>query len=162
MAVTMRHGKHRGKTVEWLLFNDTGYFYWMVGKSIHQSPKWFSADQQIAVARILRRANHLKIPGACSWCKDDRPITRMAMIQHTSGGLTNVGFDCVECSPHGSGWIFARPAFRTPDVYRNYDKQGGKVLVHAIKYAYFQDTSYRMSAKRLEAFWDNDENFVNP
>lgn len=165
MAVTIRQGKKyggKGRTIEWLLFNDPGYFYWMVHKGIHRQNSWFSPCEQQEVARILRRADHLKIPGICTWCKEDRPITRMAMIRHPSGGLTDVGFDCDECSPLGSGWTFTRPAFRTPDIFRNYDKMGGKVLVKAIKYAYFKNTSYRMNAKRLEEFWDNEENFVNP
>lgn len=162
MTVSIRFGKHEGKTMEWLFFNNPGYCYWMENKGIHQDSNKFNACERRELERLFRRANHLKIPGECIWCKQGKSITRMAMIMHYSGGLTDVGFDCDDCNPGGSGWIFTRPAFRTPDIFRNYDKTGGKVLVRAIKYAYFGDSSYRMTPKRLEEFWDNDDHFVNP
>ena len=124
-------------------------------------PERFSKGERKRFEDLVRRAKHLRIPGLCSWCQI-RPITRMFLTQHTSGGLARVDFDCDECHPHGSPPTASlKPSFFTPDFYRNYDKTGASFMIGAIKYAYFKDSSYRMTQKRLEDFFDNPDNFMN-
>jgi hypothetical protein len=161
MTVPIRHGKHKGKTIEWLFFNDPGYYYWMRSEGIHEKDHWFNVCQRQELAQLHRRASHLKIPGTCIFCKK-KPNSVMIMVCHSTGGLTSIDFDCEDCRPPGGGWVAMTPSFYTPDIFRNYDKTGGKFLVHSIKHAYFGNSSHRMTAKRLEKFWGNDDNFVNP
>jgi|ADurb_Gel_03_Slu_FD_contig_51_1641286_length_564_multi_1_in_0_out_0_1 hypothetical protein len=161
MSVKLRHGKHKGKSVESLFFSDPGYVYWMVKKGIHEDAKWFSFDEQARFQTLLRRASHLRIPGLCPWC-GLRPVSRMFMTIHASGGLATVSFDCSVCEPSGSSFSTPmKPSFYTPDIFRSYDKTGGKVLVQAIKRAYFGNKSHRMTDQRLSEFWDNKDNFVD-
>ncbi|KIG14345.1 hypothetical protein DB30_06947 [Enhygromyxa salina] len=90
-----------------------------------------------------------------------KPISRMFLTQHTSGGLAKVDFDCDTCRPlGGSNTTHFQPGFFTPDAFRKYDKTGGKFMVQAIKQAYFKDPSYRMTQKRLEEFFGNPKNFL--
>ena len=162
MAVEIRFGKHKGKTLEWIFWNDPGYVYWMVEKNIHQDANKFRHHERQRIQDLLRKAAHLRIPGTCIYCKAGKPNSRMIMVQHTSGGLTSIDFDCDTCHPPGGGWTAMTPSFYTPDIFRKYDKTGGKFLVQSLKYAYFGSSSYRMTKKRIEDFWDNDANFVNP
>ncbi|MEW6675438.1 MAG: hypothetical protein AB1348_05480 [Nitrospirota bacterium] len=92
----------------------------------------------------------MKIPGLCPWC-NKRPVTRMFLTLHISRGLGRVDFDCDKCSPGGGSLSMPlKPAFFTPDYYRNYDKTGAKFLIDAIKYAYFKNSSIRMTQKKKE------------
>jgi hypothetical protein len=52
------------------------------------------------------------------------------------------------------------PSFLASEIFRSYDKTGGKFLVGAVKYRYFGDSSYRMTQKRLETFFENEANFT--
>lgn len=160
MAVMIRFGKHEGKTVEYIFFNDPGYIYWMVEEGIHEDPKKFSPAEQNRIKVLLRRAAHIKVPGLCTWCKQ-RPVTRMFLTMHHGGGLAKADFDCEKCSPEGSVSLPVNPGFWTPDIFRNYDKTGAKFLIHSVKFAFFQDVSYRMTEKRVEEFWENPDHFVN-
>lgn len=60
----------------------------------------------------------------------------------------------------GSPTAALTPGFYTPDIFRGYDKTGGRFLVEAIKYEFFREKSYRMTKKRVRAFWDNPDNFA--
>jgi hypothetical protein len=161
--VRMFFGKYQGKkTLEQIFFTDPGYIYWMVDKEIREDMRKFGQQGIRRFADLLRRAAHLRIPGICDWCKSGRPVSRMFLTGHISGGLGVVGFDCDECYPQGSSPTMAmKPSFYTPDAYRSYDKTGGRLLVEAIKFRYFGDTSYRITDKRADEFFDNPANFVN-
>lgn len=160
MAYKLSFGKHVGKSLEWLFFNDPGYVEYIMEKKIHEDPAKFSAPMRDRFIKLVNRASYLILPGVCSWCKK-KPITRMFMTQHTSGGLASVTFDCEDCRPMGSSNSSpCKPSFFTPDFYRNYDKFGARELIRAIKYAYFGDGAYRMTQKRMEDFFDNRSFFV--
>jgi hypothetical protein len=160
MALSLRFGKHKGRTVEWLFFNDPGYVYWMVEQGIDKDTKWFNVHQQSEFEALIRKASHIRIPGICSWCRQE-PVTRMFLTVHTSGGLACVDFDCDNCAPEGRGSVALPPGFWTPDFFRNYDKTGAKFLVDAIKSRMFGSRSHRMTEKRITEFWSNNDNFVN-
>ena len=161
MAHRLKFGKHKGKTLEWLFFNDPGYVEYITKKGINNDPRKFPPYARDRFQDLVRRASHLKIPGLCPWCKK-RPITRMFFTQHISGGLAGVDFDCDVCEPKGSSPSTSlKPAFFTPDIYRNYDKTGARFLIRAIKHAYFKNPSFKMTQKRLEEFFNYLENFVN-
>jgi len=110
--------------------------------------------------QLVRRAKHLAVPGKCRHCP--KPISRMSVIEHTSGGLARVDFFCEKCHHSGgSHWLLITPGFYSPDLFRNYDKLGGKFLVDAIKYAYY-GKKVRMTQAKMEEFFDEPSNFVNP
>lgn len=161
MAYILSFGKHKGKTLEWLFFNDPGYVWWMLEKDVDKDTTKFTPNERLRLETLVRRARHLRIPGKCSWC-NKKPITRMFLTEHPSGGLARVDFDCDDCYPMGSSNTSAlRPSFFTPDYYKNYDKFGASELISAIKDAYYKDVTFRMTQKRLEEFFNNPEHFVS-
>ncbi len=162
VAYKLSFGRYIGKTLEWLFFHDPGYVEFIVGKNIHNDPLKFTSSERHRFNELYRRASLLKIPGLCTWCKK-RPITRMFLTEHpSSGGLVGVAFDCDSCAPQGSSYSIAcKPAFFPPNIFRNYDKMGGRFLVKAIKRAYFKNSSCRMTQKRMESFFNDPKNFVN-
>lgn len=86
----------------------------------------------------------------------------MFLTLHISGGLGRVDFDCDECEPGGSSVsVPLTPSFFTPDYYRNYDKTGARFLIDAIKWAYYRNSSERMTQQKMEDFFNNPNNFVN-
>lgn len=150
--------KYPKKTIEWVFFHDPGYIYWMIEKDAQYNLKPLVKKR---FDDLVKRASHLKIPGLCPWCKL-RPVTRMFLVQHISGGLARVDFDCEECHPMGgSPALPLKPSFYSPDVFRKYDKTGSKFLVDEIKRVYFGSSSYRLTQKRLEDFFNDRDNFVN-
>jgi hypothetical protein len=161
MAYILNFGKHEGKSIEWLFFNDPGYVEWIIKKEICNDSSKFSPSMKVRFTELVRRASNLIIPGLCPWCKK-KPITRMFLTKHTSGGLARVDFDCEDCQPLGSSQTaYFKASFFSPDYFRNYDKFGAKELTKAIKFAYFGESSYRMTQKRMEDFFNNKSNFVD-
>ncbi len=153
-------GRHGKRSVEQLFFVDPGYVNWMIENGIHHDPKKFNSAEQKRFDDLIRRASNLKIPGPCPWCKK-LPVTRMFMTIHISGGLACVGFDCNRCEyDGGSKSIPVKPSFLQSEIFRRYDKTGGKILVEAIKYAYFKDKSYKMTKDRADEFFDTPTNFL--
>lgn len=155
MAYTLGFGKHKDKTLEWLLFNDPGYVWWMIEEGAQKNLK---GGARTRFEQLVRRAKHLAIPGTCAHCS--KPISRMSLTEHPSGGLAVIDFFCDKCHHDGGSFsVLTTPAFYTPDFFKNYDKLGAKFLVDAIKYAYF-GKKIRMTQTKMEEFFDNPSNFV--
>jgi hypothetical protein len=109
---------------------------------------------------LVRRASHLSVPGTCKRC--DEPISRMSLTFQPGGGLAVVDFFCASCQHEGgSTSVLVTPAFYAPELFKPYDKSGAKVLVGAIKLAYFGSKSYRMTQTTMEEFFDDPVNFVD-
>jgi hypothetical protein len=157
MAHTLGFGRYRSKTLEWLFFNDPGYVWWMIDDGAEKNLKEAARTR---FDQLVRRAKQLAVPGKCRHC--DKPISRMSVIEHPSGGLARVDFFCEKCH-HGDGShsLLTTPAFYTPDFFKSYDKLGGKILVDAIKYAYY-GKKVQMTQTKMEEFFDKPSNFVNP
>jgi hypothetical protein len=156
MAYKVGFGKHEEKTLEWLFFHDPGYVWWMIENNEQEK---LNGAARMRFDELIRRAKHLAIPGTCSHC--EKPVSRMCLIRHPNGGLTDVVFFCNSCYRDGAISKFMTPSFFTPDVFKNYDKTGAKILVAAIKDAYF-DNKVRMTQAKMEEFFDDPTNFVNP
>jgi hypothetical protein len=156
MAYTLGFGKYNGKTLEWLFFNDPGYVWWMIDKGADGN---LGGAARTRFDQLVRGAWHLKIPGRCRHC--EKPISRMSLIEHPSGGLARADFFCDTCHHDSGAYLLTTPAFYTPDFFKNYDKLGGKILVEAIKYAYYGRKA-RMTQAKMEEFFDDPSHFMNP
>lgn len=161
MDYTLTFGKHHGQSLEWLFFHDPGYVWWLE-EQFYDKPGIFPPLVRKHFKRLVQRASHLKIPGPCPDC-GERPIARMVLTSKPNGRLDAVRFSCESCAPApGPGVVVGRPGFRTPDLYHEYDKAGGKRMVTAIKQAYFGDPSARMTEERIQAFFAEPTHFENP
>jgi hypothetical protein len=157
MAYKVGFGKYKDKTLEWLFFNNPGYVWWMIDNDAQKNLK---GGSQARFNQLVKRARHLAIPGTCRHCTN--PISRMSLTEHISGGLAVVHFFCSNCHHDGGSFsVLTRPSFYTPDFFRNYDKTGAKFLVDAIKWAYY-GKKVRMTQAKMEEFFNNPSNFVNP
>jgi len=155
--MTLEFGKHRGKTLEWLFFNDPGYVKWMIDKNVASSLKRRARDR---FEYLVRRAMNLAVPGKCRHC--NRPISLMSLTKDTSGRLAQVEFLCDKCPPiGGSRSLLTAPSFFIPDSLKSYKKGGEKVLVDSIKYAYYGE-DLQMSQAEMEEFFDEPSNFSLP
>ena len=157
MAYTVGFGKHKDRTLEWLFFNDPGYIWWMIDQGANKNLRGAARTR---FDQLVRRARHLAVPGKCLHCS--KPISRMSLIEHSSGGLARIDFFCDTCHHSGGTPSFlTTPAFYTPDFFRFYDKLGGKFLVDAIKHAYY-GKKVRMTQTKMEEFFNEPSNFINP
>jgi hypothetical protein len=153
-------GKHRGKTFEWLLFHDPGYVWWLE-EQFHDQPGIFPPLVRRQFKQLLLKASRLRVPGSCPYC-GTAPIDRMVLQSDRDGRLIDVEFTCQACTPApGPGVAVGRPGFRTPDLFHEYDKAGGKRLVGAIKQAYFGSPSFRMTDERIQAFFADAGHFAD-
>jgi hypothetical protein len=153
-------GKHRGKSLEWLLFNDPGYVWWLE-EQFYDKPGIFPPLVRRQFKQLLQKASHLRIPGACAQC-GETPIAKMVLQSDRDGRLIDVEFTCQACAlPSGPQAAVGLPGFRTPDLFHEYDKAGGKRLVAAIKQAFFGNPSHRMTDERIQAFFVNPEHFTD-
>jgi len=153
MAYTLGFGKYRDRTLEWLFFNDPGYVWWMIDKGANMNVKGAARTR---FDQLVRRARHLAIPGKCRHC--DKPVSRMSLIE--SGGLARVDFFCDRCHHDSGSYLLATAAFYTPDFFKNYDRLGGKIVVDAIKWAYYR-TKVRMTQRKMEEFFNEPSHFLN-
>jgi hypothetical protein len=157
MAHKVGFGKHRNRTLEWLFFNDPGYVWWMIDEGADEKLK---GAARARFDQLVRRAKHLAVPGTCRLCS--KPISRMSLTEYSGGGLARVDFCCDEYHQiRGSPSLLTTPSFYTPDFFKPYDKFGGMLLVDRIKYAFF-GKKVRMTQGKMEEFFDEPSNFVNP
>jgi hypothetical protein len=145
MTQSVGFGKYSLRTLEWLFFNDPGYPWWMVESGAVYKLEGAARSR---FEELLRRARHLRVPGQCARC--DQPITRMFLARRHGGGLAEVGFFC---DAHGrednAPGVMARPSFYTPDIFKDYDKRGGHILIKAIKHAFFGAQPPRMTQREM-------------
>lgn len=159
MPYRLTFGKHRGKTFEWLLFHDPGYVWWLE-EQFHDQPGMFPPLVRRHFKQLLQRASHLRVPGGCRHC-GTAPVARMVLQADRDGRLIDVEFTCEACAPvPGPGVAVGRPGFRTPDLFHDYDKAGGKRLVGAIKAAFFGSSSFRMTEAQIQAFFATPDHVV--
>jgi hypothetical protein len=155
--MAMEFGKHRGKTLEWLFFNDPGYVRWMIDKVV---AKKFNRLVRNRFEYLVWRAMNLAVPGKCRHC--NRPISLMSLNKDSSGRLAQVDFLCDKCSQiGGSRSLLTTPAFFIPASFNSRDKRGEKVLVDSIKYAFY-GKKVSMTQEKMEEFFDEPSNFVTP
>jgi hypothetical protein len=158
---TLTFGKHRGKTLEWLFFNDPGYVWWLE-EQFHDKPGIFPPLVRRQFKHLLQLASNLRVPGLCAICGQAR-VEKMVLQSDRDGRLIDVEFTCSGCAPaSGPQTAVGRPGFRTPDLFHEYDKAGGKRLVAAIKQAFFGSSSHRMTDERIQAFFAEIGNFSEP
>jgi len=155
MSYKVGFGKHRDRTLEWLFFNDPGYAWWIIDNG---ATKNLSSGARARFDALIRRAKHLRVPGRCDYCSE--PATKMILV-YGAGGLASVDFVCDDRHYDSGNRSYAmKPAFYTPDYFKNYDKLGARILVNAIKRR-FLPANQRMAQKAMEAFFDDPNNFVN-
>jgi hypothetical protein len=153
MSNKLTFGKHAGKSLEWLFFNDPGYTQWLSDRTSKGGWKWLSWEQKPLFAELYRRASHLT--GVCPWCKQ-RAFTRMCLIyEHGSGRLNSVSFDCDDCGYVGGEPVsYELPSFFTLERLHRCRQLW---IVHAIKRLLIGNC--KLTQGKMEEFFQTDHFF---
>jgi hypothetical protein len=145
---TIGFGKHKGRTLPEVIFDDADWFFWAYEEDI------FKGALGREVREVYRRARAVRIPE-----QDGQRMLVEYRFEPRSGK-----FATMFLIPDGP--IFERQTvssvidFCVPRSCASYDKSGCKNLVFAFKAIYFGNQSHRLSKQAREDFFSDDANFV--
>jgi hypothetical protein len=145
---TIGFGKHKGKTLPQLIFDDADWFFWAYEEDI------FKGALGREVREVYRRARAIRIPQ-----QNGKKMLVEYRFEPRSGK-----FATMFLIPDGI--IFERQTVSSViDLYvprscKPKDKRGCKNLVLAFKEIYFGNQSHRLSKQAREDFFSDDRNFV--
>jgi hypothetical protein len=154
MWTRLSFGKHKGKILPQIILTDPDWFYWASAVN----PIFWGRPGQEA-ANLAAKAARIKIPkrNPKNWAVEyvfdrDGRFERWDIVKADS--WMHRGWDYRERSAHLDLLIVAER--------KTYDKSGNKKLLRGFRRRYFGNTAARMTERRCEAFFDNDDNFVLP
>jgi hypothetical protein len=144
-------GKHRGKTLPKIIFDDPDWFFWALNAGAFRGRLLEEAE------RLAERATRIKIPQD----GEERRVAQYVLYPDT---YQFVRLELVEESRPwhtGSSRTFREDHISLSVAYdlTVYDKSGCKKLVSDVKAILFGSRNVRMTRERAEAFFDNDDNF---
>jgi hypothetical protein len=152
----VRFGKHKGKTLPQIIFNDPDWFFWAVEKDAfrNKGPLAREADD------LARKATAIRIPGAEGGERLAEYIIHPPTGKFSYMDIIPAGQDVHE----GSSPTFRRPVMdlSVPRKIAPFDKLGSRTLLSRVKLELFGSKSARMTQKRCEEFFDNPDNFLFP
>lgn len=143
--------KDKGKTLPQVLLIDPDWFFWAV------SEKAFKGTQQKEAETLARRARAIKLPAS---------LAKKHCVQYMfapDGKFATFNIIPRDQPAHvGSSTESRSPTLSLAAVrdIRKYDKLGSKLLLIGLKYHWFKNQAF--TKKRVEAFFDDTSNFVNP
>jgi hypothetical protein len=150
-------GDYWNKSVEWLLWHEPGFAVWMVEEGATEN---MGSEGQSYFEGLFYKAQNLKVPGQCHYCSS--PISRMMVTRaHRERKIGKIWFTCSEHIFRTEGTMYeGPPSLCPPGVYTRYDKKGQKIVLSAFKQAFFGSAKYRLTQKRMEAFFNAPDNFT--
>jgi hypothetical protein len=141
-------GKHKGRTLPQVLFSDPDWFYYAIGKNFFEGKGKISDEAK----ELCRKSKSIKIP------KKDGEKLEVEYAYYKEK------YDSIEIVPSHKPWH--RGTLRKNNIdlsaareWKNYDKKGSKMLVADFKKIKFDNKSYKMTKKRCEEFFEDDDNF---
>ena len=145
-------GKHKGKTLPQIVFSDPDWFFWAWENEIFDTPVLRGE-----VTRINERARRIRIP-------NDGGVDRIAeyIIHPATRNVTDVDFvPKSQTHIYGAGGAICRDVIdlSVPRSVQSYDKMGGRLVIQAVKPLLFPGVG-RVTRQLLDAFFDDDNNFV--
>lgn len=151
MWLEVPFGKYRGKSLPQIVFTDPDWFFWACEQEAFKSTLL-----KKQAAEVLEKASRIRIPGSGSSLVE-------YVIHPGVGKLAAVEVVPVDRPPHEGASPTRRLDRFDLSFARKvapYDKEGGRVLINAVKRYVVGNSSTRMTRKRCEAFFDNPANFV--
>jgi len=140
-------GKHAGKTLPQVVVADPDWFYNAIEKIFFEGKgKIFDEAQE-----VYHKSKRIRIPQNNGGKKVEyayykRKYDSMEIVPRDKPyHMGTVTKDYIDLSAAREG--------------KNYDKKGCKMLVADFKQIIFGNKSYKMTQKRCEEFFENDDNF---
>jgi hypothetical protein len=154
----LRFGKHKGKTLPQVLFQDPDWFFYALKKGIFKKGTPLGREAE----ELNRKARRIRIPrGALSPSKVERKAVAEYTFSHS--GV----FGVLEIVPASQSLHSGSPTIRREVIDLGiasercpYDKLGNRLLIRQAKFILFGSSKYRMTRKRCEEFFGDDRNFV--
>lgn len=153
MWTELNFGKHKGKTLPQIMFNDPDWFYWAYEQKVFQK----KGDLQFEADDIYKKSISIKIPQTGEY---------KLVAEYAIHPLSNntVGFELVpESRPshQGSTKVFRHSIInmKIPRNIEGYDKLGYKIFLNDLKFCLFKNKSFKMTRNRCEDFFNNPDNF---
>jgi hypothetical protein len=150
--ITLKFGKHAGKTLPEIILSDADWFFWALNKGV------FKGRLANEAAKVVQRARAIKIP------KRRPKRWEVEYSYDDTGGFS--GFQFVKADmpwPCGFRSIRRLPHLDLACIRRGkeYDKRGCRNLLRDFRYYYFGDNT-RLTKRRCEQFFSNKDNFLKP
>ncbi len=150
---TLSFGKHKGKTLPQVAFNDPDWFFWAMEENIFKGKGKILNEAR----EIDRKSRSIRIPQ-----NGPKKLVAEYAIHPPTEKFAHMEILPASRPKHvGSTPTFRAQVIdlRTPIQIAPYDKLGCKQLITNIKYYLFGSSSYRMTKARCEAFFEDDDNF---
>jgi hypothetical protein len=150
--ITLKFGRHAGKTLPEIILSDADWFFWALNRDVFKGRLANEAEE------LVQRARAIKIPKL-------RP--KRWQVEYTyddTGGFC--GFRFVKADmpwPCGSRSVRRLPYLDFSYVRRGkaYDKRGCQNLLRDFRYYYFGNHT-RPTKQRCQEFLSNKDNFLKP
>jgi len=146
-------GRHKGKTLPWVIFHDPDWFFWAYKNGIFKDKQTLRKE----VREIYRKSRSIRIPQK----RSERQIAEYG-FSNRKGRFVNLEIVPVNQPQHeGSTPVYRLPVIdlSVPGDTRSYDKLGYRILLKAVKFVLFRNSKCRMTEKRCASFFNNDSNF---
>lgn len=151
MWLEVSFGKYRGKTLPQIVFTDPDWFFWACEQNAFKS-----AVLKKQAADILEKASRIRIPGGGD--------SLVEYVIHPGVGKLAAVEVVLADRPAHEGASPTRRLDRFDLSFARkvapYDKEGGRVLIDAVKRYVFGNPSTRMTRQKCEAFFDSPANFL--
>lgn len=149
-------GKYPNKTLPQILLSDPDYFFWGIQENIFGKRPHLKAQADI----LNRRARGIKIPN-----NDDGQLEIEHVISPVNYTYARFDLESVDKPVHRGGSPVLRERFLDlsfPRSLKEYDKSGGKLLIHSFKQHILGNSNARITKKVAEDFFSNADNFIEP
>lgn len=147
-------GKHRGKTLPEIVFQDPGYFFWAVQEGVFRGRGALEHEARL----IDQRARRIRVPPSSFG---------LPKVEYVYGRFDGRFSHLMLVSPHtlpgdGDCRTFRRDVIDLSVVRgtRPSCKADGLALISSMKSIVFGDANHRMTRQRCAAFFSRDENFL--
>ena len=144
----LKIGKHEGKTLPQVMFSDPDWFFWAYEKGI------FVGHQLEEAREIYRKSQSIRVPQS-----GGRKNVVEIIIDKPSGKFGTISRINEPEGPHGL-YISDVIDMSIPRKICQHDKTGYHNFLIAMKAILFGDSRRRMTKKRCEEFFENNDNFL--
>lgn len=144
----VKKGKHIGKTLPQIIFSDPDYFFWGIENDVFNGALASEAKELNYKARNIRIPQGMKAEYIIH--RPTRKFDHMELVPENR-------------PPHqGSSPTFREDVIdlSVPRRFADYDKLGCKNLLLSLKIRLLGNRHIRLTKRRCEEFFEDDENFV--
>ena len=149
---TLNFGKHKGKTLPQVMFFDPDWFFhgWESG--------YFKWRMRMEAAEIYRKASAIRVPPK----NGEKRFVEYIIDQGTGkfGTLHIIEGDLELYDKRSGNFVQENIDMRFLRQISVYDKTGYNNFLSAMKAILFGDKSHKMTKKRCENFFEDEDNFL--